>query len=245
MRIQVALVGMGAAACVLASLPTTAQAASHVGLAKAGLTVDFEMDEPAGATVMTDSAGSDNGNIVSSSEITTGVVFDNATGYQWTRRPPNQPPPVPAHVIQVPDDSALEPGSSYTTFTVEIRFRTKENFGNITQKGQSTSRGGQWKIQNPQGMPSCLFKDGNGNRMATRVKVPINDNQWHVLTCVLTHTRVTALVDGVEVNHHNGFVGTVDNTIPMTVGGKINCNQDTITCDYFSGMIDYIHITKT
>jgi hypothetical protein len=31
----------------------------------------------------------------------------------------------------------------------------------------------------------------------------------------------------------------------MTVGGKINCNQDTITCDYFSGMIDYIRITKT
>jgi hypothetical protein len=244
MRIRVALVGAGAAMCVLASLPTTAQASSHVGVAKAGPTVDYEMNEPTGSTVMTDSVGGINGTIISSAEITTGVVFDNATGYQWTRRPPNQPPPVPEHVIQVPDNSALEPGSSYTTFTVEIRFRTKENFGNVTQKGQSTSRGGQWKIQNPQGMPSCLFKDGNGNRMSTRVKVPINDNQWHVLTCVLTHTRVTALVDGVEVNHHNGFVGTVDNTIPMTVGGKINCNQDTITCDYFSGMIDYIRITK-
>src|SRR6187455_2516492 len=107
MRIRVALVGVGAALCVLASLPTTAQASSHVGRAKAGPTVDFEMNEPAGSTVMTDSVGGVNGNIVSSSEITTGVTFDGATGYQWTRRPPNQPPAVPEHVIQVPDNGAL------------------------------------------------------------------------------------------------------------------------------------------
>jgi hypothetical protein len=30
----------------------------------------------------------------------------------------------------------------------------------------------------------------------------------------------------------------------MTVGGKINCNQENITCDYFSGDIDYIRIYK-
>ena len=172
MQIRVALVGFGAAVCVLASLPITAEAASHVGLAKAGPTVDYEMDEPVGSTVMTDSVGGVNGAIAASAEITTGVVFDGATAYQWTRRPPNQPPAVPEHVIQVPDNPALEPASNYTSFTVEIRFRTKENFGNITQKGQSASRGGQWKIQNPQGRPSCLFKDGNGNRMATRVKTP-------------------------------------------------------------------------
>jgi hypothetical protein len=245
MRIRVALVGIGAAACVLASLPVTAQAASHAGrVAKAGPTVDFEMDEPAGSTVMTDSVGGVNGHIVSSSEITTGVSSNGATGYQWSRRPPNQPPAVPAHVIQVADNSALEPGSGYSTFTVEIRFRTKEKFGNITQKGQAKSKGGQWKIQNPQGKPSCLFKDANGRRVSTRVKSPLNDNQWHVLTCVLTRSRVTAYVDGREVNHKNGSLGTVDNKIPMTVGGKINCNQTSITCDYFSGMIDYIRITK-
>src|SRR4051812_18159999 len=60
MRYRVALVGVGAAVCVLASLPTTAQAASHVGLAT-GPTVDFEMDEPVGSTVMTDSVGGVNG----------------------------------------------------------------------------------------------------------------------------------------------------------------------------------------
>jgi hypothetical protein len=247
MRVKVALVGLGAAVCVLALLPVTAQAtASHGRTAKADvLTADFEMNEPVGATAMTDATGNGNtGNIIASPEITTGTVFDGATGYTWTRRPPNQPPAVPEHVIQVPDDIDLEPGPNVGTFTIELRYRTKENFGNITQKGQSTTKGGQWKIQNPQGMPSCLFK-GSIGRVATRVKVPINDNLWHVLTCVHTPTRVSVLVDGVEVNHKNGSTGTIDNSIPMTVGGKINCNQDTITCDYFSGMIDYIRIGKS
>ena len=129
------------------------------------------------------------------------------------------------------------------TFTIEMRYRTKERFGNITQKGQATTTGGQWKIQNPQGRPSCLFK-GSIGRVATRVPTAINDNLWHVLTCVLTPTRVTVLVDGVEVNHQNGSAGTIDNDMPMTVGGKINCDQIKVTCDYFSGDIDYIRIYK-
>jgi hypothetical protein len=245
MRNRVALIGLGAAGlCLLACLPVSAQA-THTGHAKAPvLTADFEMNEPAGSTVMTNSVGGVNGAIVPSSDITTGVDFDGATGYQWSRRPPNLPPAFPAHVIQVPDDSSLEPGSGYTSFTVEIRYRTKEKFGNITQKGQSASRGGQWKIQNPGGIPSCLFKDGTGQRVATQVKSPLNDNQWHTLTCVLTRTRVTAYVDGVESSHHLGSIGSVDNSIPMTVGGKINCDQMAVTCDYFSGMIDYIRISK-
>jgi hypothetical protein len=55
MRNRVTLVGLGAAACILASLPMTAQASSHIGrVAKAGPTVDYEMNEPTGSTVMTD-----------------------------------------------------------------------------------------------------------------------------------------------------------------------------------------------
>jgi Concanavalin A-like lectin/glucanases superfamily len=156
---------------------------------------------------------------------------------------PDTPPAVPEHVVQVPDNSSLEPGSAYTTFTVELRYRTKEKFGNIAQKGQATTPGGQWKIQNPLGRPSCLFK-GSIGRTATRVPVALNDNQWHVLTCVLTRTRVTAYVDGVEVNHHNGGAGTIDNSFPMAVGGKTDCDQIVVTCDYYAGMIDYLRISR-
>ena len=51
-------------------------------------------------------------------------------------------------------------------------------------------------------------------------------------------------VDGVFRNRKNGPAGTVDNNFPMTVGGKLDCDQIDITCDYFSGQIDYIRFTK-
>ncbi|MFZ0324408.1 MAG: LamG-like jellyroll fold domain-containing protein, partial [Actinomycetes bacterium] len=107
----------------------------------------------------------------------------------------------------------------------------------------ATTVGGQWKIQNPQGRPSCLFK-GSLGRSATQVTRPLNDNTWHTLTCVKTATSVTAYVDGVFNNRHQGPTGTIDNKLPMTVGGKLFCDQITVTCDYFSGQIDYVKITR-
>ena len=46
------------------------------------------------------------------------------------------------------------------------------------------------------------------------------------------------------MNRKNGATGYINNSIPMTIGGKINCDQIKVTCDYFSGMIDYIRITR-
>jgi hypothetical protein len=248
MRRNLMLAGIGTTAVLVAALPATGPAAAHTSLAAAAvgvLTADYEMNEPVGASVMADSSGNGlDGAIVQSSQILTGAVnYDGAIGYRWVRRPPNEPPASPERIIQVPDNLNLEPGSSTGTFTIEIRFRTSNKFGNIVQKGQATSRGGQWKIQNPQGRPSCLFK-GSVGRVSTRVPTALNDNLWHVLSCVRTPTRVTALVDGVQVNFQNGSTGTIDNAIPMTVGGKINCDQITVTCDYFSGDIDYLRISK-
>ena len=203
--------------------------------------VSFEMDEPAEATVMLDSSGNGLHAPINQDGLDTGAIYDGATGYFWTRRNPNEPPASPERVIQVPDSALIDPGAD--TFVIEIRYRTKEKFGNITQKGQSATVGGQWKIQNPQGIPSCLFK-GSLGRAATRSKVALNDNEWHTLTCVREPSRVTMYVDGAFMSRKNGFTGVIDNSIPMTIGGKINCNQTTITCDYFSGMIDYIRITR-
>jgi hypothetical protein len=238
---------VGTAIC-LAVAPLNAVAASHdskVKAAKALTTVAaWEMNEPAGATTMVDSSGNGlDGHIVPSDQITTGFMFDGATGYHWLRRPPTPPPAQPERVIQVPDNDLLDPTNASQTYTLSIRYRTKENFGNIIQKGQAQTKGGQIKIQNPQGRPSCLF-NGSSGRVSTRATVPINDNAWHVLTCVRAPTRVTLLIDGVENNHQNGSTGAINNTIPYTIGGKINCDQIEITCDYFSGDIDWVHITK-
>ena len=143
MRSKLMLVGIGTTAALLATLPATGPATAHPSLAAAAvgvLTADYEMNEPVGASVMTDSSGSGvNGAIVPSSDITTGwVSYDGATGYHWLRRPPNEPPASPERIIQVPDNANLEPGSATGTFTIELRYRTSNKFGNIAQKGQST-----------------------------------------------------------------------------------------------------------
>lgn len=233
------------AATVTLGMVTPAQADGIVGaaLVTSGVTALYEMNEAAGTTVMLDSSGNGNDGVVDPTGVESGGVYDGETGYNWVYRLPTEPPVSPERVVQVPDDPAgsLEPTGQ--DFTLEVRVRFTDKFGNIIQKGQSASRGGQWKIQNPKGKPSCLFK-GSIGRVATQSKVTLNDNAWHVLTCVHEPTRVSMYVDGVFMNRKNGSTGTINNTIPMTIGGKINCDQVKITCDYFSGMIDYVRITR-
>jgi len=214
--------------------------ASVVALAP-GVTAYYEMDEPLGTTVMHDSGPHGLDAVVDPTGITSGVEAAGATGYLWEHRDPEAYPASPERVIQIPDNPDLEPIDG--PFTIELRYRTGEHFGNITQKGQAQSQGGQWKIQAPSGIPSCLFK-GSGGQVATGALTPLNDEQWHNLTCVLTSTGVTMYVDGEFRNRKNGPTGTIDNTMPMTVGGKIDCDQVDVTCDYFSGQIDFIKLTK-
>lgn len=202
----------------------------------------YEMNEAPGTTTMFDSSGNGLHASVNPDGLTVGVTSQGATGYEWAYAPPSAPPARPERVIRVPDNPHLDPAAD--AFTVEIRYKTTRKFGNIIQKGQSADKGGQWKIQNPQGRPSCLFKDGNGRRAATRSKVALNDGQWHTLTCVRTTSRVTMYVDGSYMSRKVGTTGTIDNRTEMTIGGKIKCNQTTVTCDYFTGMIDYVRLTR-
>ena len=134
------LAGIGTAALWLHSprpgppRPARAFAAAAVRV----LTADYEMNEPVAASVMTDSSGNGlHGAIVQSAQIATGwVSHDGATGYHWLRRPPNGPPASPERVIQVPDHINLEPGSATGTFTIEMRYRTSNKFGNIARRGR-------------------------------------------------------------------------------------------------------------
>jgi hypothetical protein len=46
------------------------------------------------------------------------------------------------------------------------------------------------------------------------------------------------------VGHKNGVSGNLNNSFPMTIGGKPKCDQVKVTCDYFVGDVDYVRITK-
>ena len=236
--VVIAVLAAGVSTLVAVVPATPAGAAGPI---VSGVTALYEMNEPAGTTVMVDSSGNGNDGVVDPAGVESGGVYDGETAYHWAYRSPTAPPTAPERVVQVPDDVALEPAGQ--DFTIELRVRFTDKFGNIAQKGQSATPGGQWKIQAPQGIPSCLFK-GSAGQVATGAKTALDDGAWHTLACVLDATGVTMYVDGVKRSKKAGTVGMIDNAFPMTIGGKLDCDQVTVTCDYFSGQVDSLRITK-
>jgi hypothetical protein len=218
---------------------TPASAAATVTVA------DWQMNEPAGASVMVDSSGNGiNGSI--GSGVQTGFVFNGATGYHWVKICPACPPAHPERLVVV-DSSQLNPGTR--DYAVTMRFRTTHSAGNMIQKGQSGAPGGYFKWEIPSGRLKCQFtsKDGNGNVIANRsvrspLAMPLNDGVWHTVRCEKTD-RVTMTIDGTTVvQSSRATFGPISNTVPLTIAGKRNCDQITVTCDYFSGDIDWVRI---
>lgn len=198
----------------------------------------WEMNEPPGAATMVDSSGRGRHGSIGA-EVVTGSTYAGATAYRFTFLKPNQPPAHPEHVVRVPDDPGLDPGTR--DYAVTVRFRTTHSFGNIIQKGQSGARGGYFKLQAPNGIVQCLFRGAEGSGGAGS-GIALNDGQWHVVRCERTATAVTMTVDGVLRGRDRDATGNIANASPLSIGGKLKCDQVVITCDYFAGQIDRVVI---
>ena len=81
-----------------------------------------------------------------------------------------------------------------------------------------------------------------GSSATSSGSVRVNDGTWHTVRCERTSSSVTMWVDGAVTGRNRNPTGTIANTRPVTIAGKGNCDQVTITCDYFSGDIDYVKI---
>lgn len=227
------LVAMAAAWLGVGLVPAPPATAASVEVLR------LELNEPAGATSAADSSGGGHPGAIGSRVVMNGSVaafarIDPGLHADYDAAP----------LILVPDaaDKSLDPGAG--NFSVEIRFRTKEKFGNVIQKGQSTDPGGQVKFQIPGGRLSCMFKSPTGVATASSGSLLLNDNVFHTVRCDRTPSAVTMYVDGVRVGRKNGATGTIDNTKPWSIGGKASCDGTQVTCDYFSGAVDYVVLTK-
>ena len=147
-------------------------------------------------------------------------------------------------LITIPDasDDSLDPGTS--NVTIDVRYRTTHAFGNLVQKGQATTKGGEFKIQLPKGRVSCMFKTPTGTATAGSGTRVYDDGQWHDIHCVRTTASVTLFMDGVQVGKVNHANGDLNNSTPWSIGGKPNCDGTKVTCDYFAGDVDYVRMTK-
>lgn len=207
----------------------------------AGLVTRWEMDEAAGATTML-AAGGNGPDGVIGADVRTGRSVLGATAYGFPTINPTAPPARPEHLVNVPDATRLDPDDA--RYTVTVRMRSQQNFGNMIQKGQATAAGGMWKFQMPNGVMQCLFRGENGTvRTASSIE-PVNDGAWHVISCERSSSGVTMTVDGVVTDVRPGSTGPIANTWDLTIGGKGTCDQVKVTCDYFVGAIDWVQVTK-
>lgn len=215
----------------------------HRSAAAAAVTLDLELNEPAGSTVAVDGSGLGHSGAIGDHIRMNGSYAD------WDRHSPDSRTYYGAdHLIMVDDaaDGSLDPGSQI--FSVEFRYRSTDKFGNVLQKGQARAPGGQIKFQQPQGFLSCMYKSPT-SQAAIKSTIALNDGQWHVIRCDRTPTEVTLYVDGVFNKRIRKATGTIDNAKPWTIGGKFECDpndptQGADSCDYFPGDIDYVILSK-
>jgi hypothetical protein len=182
----------------------------------------WQLNEPAGASTMHDSSGNGHDGDVGD-EVDTGVTFDGATGYRFERLTPNTPPARPEHNVVVRHSASLNPNTG--AYSVEVRYRTDNPFGNLIQKGQATTRGGYWKIQLPLGEPNCLFRGPTGVTNAVRRNIAVDDNKWHIIRCDRTDDAVELFVDGVLAGRNTGTTGSIANDLPLSLGGRTTATR--------------------
>jgi|GEM_PF-865888 len=210
-----------------------------------GLLARWKMNESSGASVISDSSGNGRDGTIGQ-EAVTGVVDQGATVYRWLFTTPTGSYE-PERIVNVPHYAALNPQKD--DYSITMRYRTNVSFGNIIQKGQGGSPGGYWKIENPGGILTCVFRGvnstGGWNRKEVVSSRPLNDGEYHTITCERIGSQLRLIVDG-KLDDTAGFAtGSISNNQPISIGGKTNCDNkpNGISCDYFSGWIDEISIS--
>ena len=111
------------------------------------------MNETSGSTLVDSSSHRINGTIGSE-------VVKNGSVHTFNFLKPNTPPAHPGHIDTV-TSSQLNPGTR--DYSITIRLKWTNSFGNIIQKGQSGTTGGYFKWQAPGGKVQCLFRGSSGD----------------------------------------------------------------------------------
>lgn len=199
----------------------------------------WDLSEPSGSTVLVDSSYNGVSGTIGSQIQTGNVDADGTTYFHWSYAAPNKTPSDADRRVTVPS-TLTNPGAG--DFTVAVRFRTTKTFGNMIQKGQNGNVGGYWKVEIPKGHVTCLFKGVDGSVLVNS-PIGMNDGQWHTIVCSRTATGVSMLIDGTKTRSKAGVTGSISNTVPVSIGGKKNCDQVTVTCDFFTGDMDWIRLS--
>ncbi len=200
----------------------------------------WAMNEPAGGSVMHDSSGNHlDGRI--GAEVHANTVVGGKVGYGFPSLPNGAGPVHPGHLATVPSSARLNPGTGTFSVSVTTRFGADARFRNLMQKGQTGTRGGLYKLEVDGGVVVCLFSGSTGKAKVSSGK--INDLAWHAVTCTRTAGAVTMTVDGTVTQTAAVATGVIANDSVLAIGGKQDCDQVLVDCDYFAGTVDRVSIS--
>ena len=202
--------------------PASATATTTVGL--------WNFSERSGPAI--DSAGSPQNGTVGR------LIQRNGSTYRF---PTTQGLPANDHLVIVGNNNVLNPGTS--DFAVTVRFKTARVNSNVVQKGQAATSGGFWKVEIHNGLATCQFQGSSGHR-AVLSTTRVDNAVWHTVRCDRTASGVSISVDGTRQRTLSGPTGFIANTVAMAIGGKSQCNQTTVGCDFFAGEISYVRVQK-
>jgi len=197
----------------------------------------WEMNEGPDAALMVDSSVNAIVGVPGSSVIT--GAGRTSTYYRFPHFTRQATVPADSRRLVLVAEPRLNPGGR--DYAVKFRFRTTRSFGNLIQKGQSGAVGGYFKLQAPRGVVGCLFRGADGSR-SVNSGVALNDGRWHTVKCKHTVDRVVMTIDGSKTRRAFGPTGDISNDVPLTIGGKLNCDQVVVDCDYFDGDMDRVVI---
>lgn len=227
-------------ATLATALTTTALASAQPAMAYTGtidptLVAQWQLDEPAGSSTMQDSARTHDGVITGS--VVTGVTpAVLGAAYEFTGADP---------LVRVPSADDLNPYLSPLTVSAWLAVPSRLTSGdyNVLQKGTATAAGGAYKLEvvgntaSPRfGYPDCAFNSPGGFKDRVYGPRPINDDTWHQVQCHLTATQAYVTIDGVSGAPIARTVGSIANTVDLTLGGKPNDSH------YFNGRADEVFI---
>jgi hypothetical protein len=212
--------------------------------AATGTIADWEMNEPNGATVLVDSSGHGFDGQIGA------AVTPNGSSHFFDLRKHNGVPPAPEHLDVVPNKTGLSPGTGNYVITLRLKWTAPLVDVNLIQKGQGAARG--WKIESSGGWVRCQFLGTDGNATIKSIDFPsqwsrpgADTRDWHTVTCARIGKTVSLSIDNHLIASKTHATGNITNTWPISIAGKTKCDNVQVTCDYWSGSIDYIRITTS
>jgi hypothetical protein len=210
----------GIALSLMVAVQTPAQASpTIVGL--------WHMDETSGTTAVDSSGDGNNGALTAISFVSPG--FDGTGGaYSFNGT---------SSKVLIPNSVSLNPGTANITVVVHVKFTVAPPGAgdyDLMRKGKSN----YYKIEIATGGKARCQFHGTSNGKGLVFGPNLADGLWHTIACTKTATGISGNVDGIYTASKAVTIGSISNTVALSLGGKAEGNED-----LYNGVMDEVSIT--